>query len=67
MLVAALWVGSLYASVLGARFLFLRRGDERVLGVGMLLAAVGWMLLRSGTELGVPLIVTLPEGPREVE
>ena len=67
MLVAALWVGSLYACVLGARFLFLRRGDERVLGVGMLLAAGGWMLLRCGTELGVPLIVTLPEGPREVE
>ncbi len=66
-LAAILWGASLYACVLGAKYLFLRRGDMRMLGISLLVSALGWILLRSGVELSVPVVITLPEGPREVD
>lgn len=66
-LAAVLWGASLYACVLGAKYLFLRRGDMRMLGISLLVSALGWILLRSGVELSVPVVITLPEGPREVD
>ena len=66
-LAAILWGASLYACVLGAKYLFLRRGDMRMLGISLLVSALGWILLRSGVELSVPVLITLPEGPHEVD
>ena len=62
-----LWALAAYAVVLGARFAFFRRSDLRLLGIGLLVAALGWMLLAVGLEATVPLTVHLAEGPRQVE
>ena len=62
----ALWALSIYGLVLGGKFLALRRGDARTLGVGLLVASISWVLLGFGIEVNLPLVVTLPEGPKEL-
>ena len=61
-----LWALSIYGIVLGGKFLLLRRGDARTLGIGVLIASISWMLLGTGVEANLPLVVTLPEGPKEL-
>lgn len=56
-----------YAAVLALRFLMLRRGDLRMLGGGLLVAAVGWMMLEAGMEASLPFTLHLPEGLRHIE
>jgi small-conductance mechanosensitive channel len=63
---AILWLLALYALVHGCKFAFLRRGDVRLLGAGLLVASVCWMLGAWGIEINMPLLVTLPEGPKEL-
>ena len=65
--VTLLWAGVLYAAVLAVRFSFFRRGDLRVLGIGLLIATVGWMLLQLGVEVSLPFTLHLPEGLRQIE
>ena len=62
---AVLWALSLYGLVLGFKFAVLRRGDLRTLGVGLLVASLGWVLTAMGVEAEIPLTVTLPEGGKE--
>ncbi|MBM4007894.1 MAG: mechanosensitive ion channel [Planctomycetes bacterium] len=61
-----LWLLALYAFVLGCKFVFRRRGDVRLLGVGLLTATVCWMLGAWGIEIQLPLLISLPEGPKEL-
>jgi small-conductance mechanosensitive channel len=61
-----LWLLAIYALVLGCKFTLRRRGDVRLLGVGLLAGSVCWMLGAWGVEIHLPLLVTLPEGPKEL-
>jgi small-conductance mechanosensitive channel len=61
-----LWLLALYGLVLGLKFSFRSRGDVRLLGVGLLAATVCWMLGAWGIEIHLPLLVSLPEGPKEL-
>ena len=61
-----LWILAFYGVVIGLKFTVLRRGDVRTLGIGLLLASLGWMLLARGIEVEAPLTVTLPEGGKQV-
>ena len=61
-----LWVLALYGFVLGCKFTLRRRGDARLLGVGLLAATMCWMLGAWGIEIHLPLLVSLPEGPKEL-
>lgn len=60
-----LWVLAGYGALLGLKCTVLRRGDVRTLGVGLVVAAVGWMLLARGIEVEAPLTITLPEGGKQ--
>ena len=60
------WALSIYGLVLGGKFVFLRRGDMRTLGVGLLVAAISWIFLGSGIEVNIPIVVTLPDGAKEL-
>ena len=63
---AILWALALYGLVLGVKFSFLRRGDVRLLGVGLLVASACGLLQALGIEIQLPIVMTLPEGPREL-
>jgi small-conductance mechanosensitive channel len=62
-----LWALAAYGLILGAKFSFLRRGDVRLLGIGLLVASACWLLRASGLEIEAPIVMTLPEGPREID
>jgi small-conductance mechanosensitive channel len=64
---ALFWLASAYALVVGLRFAFVRRGDLRILGIGLLMTVAGWVLLRLGVEASVPITMHLPEGIRQIE
>ena len=61
-----LWMLGLYALVLGMKFTALRRGDVRLLGVGLLVASSCWLLRAFGVEAQIPIVMSLPEGPKEL-
>lgn len=61
-----LWLLALYGLVLGLKFSVRSRGDVRLLGLGLLAATVCWMLGAWGIEIHLPLLVSLPEGPKEL-
>lgn len=61
-----LWLLAFYGLVLGLKFSFRRRGDARLLGVGLLAATVCWMLGAWGIEIHLPLLISLPDGPKEL-
>lgn len=61
------WLAALYAVVIGARFAFLRRGDLRILGIGLLVTAGCWVLLQLSVEAMLPVTMHLPEGVRQIE
>ena len=63
---AILWLLALYGLALGLKFSVRRHGDARLLGIGLLVATVCWMLGASGVEIHLPLLVSLPEGPKEL-
>jgi len=61
------WGIACYACVLAAKFIVLRKGDMRLLGISLMISTVGWMLLQFGVEANIPFSVTLPEGSKELE
>lgn len=61
-----LWLLGLYAFVLGVKFTALRKGDVRLLGVGLLVASTCWLLRAWGVEAQLPIVMSLPEGPKEL-
>jgi small-conductance mechanosensitive channel len=63
---AILWALAFYGLVLGVKFSFLRRGDVRLLGIGLLVASACGLLQALGIEIQLPIVMTLPEGPREL-
>jgi small-conductance mechanosensitive channel/CRP-like cAMP-binding protein len=63
---AILWLLAIYGFVLGCKFALRHRGDVRLLGAGLLVATTCWMLGAWGVEIHLPLLVSLPEGPKEL-
>ncbi len=61
------WLAALYAAVIGIRFAFMRRGDLRILGIGLIVTAVCWVLLQLSVEASMPITMHLPEGVRQIE
>jgi small-conductance mechanosensitive channel len=60
------WLLVLYGLVLGMKLLFRSRGDVRLLGAGLTMACACWMLLARGIEIQLPIVLTVPEGTREL-